>query len=269
MDINDIIKIGKRLKKEIPLHLDELRRGKSGGRGAGGDITHPVDRMAEDIVLEEAAGLNIPLTIVSEECGVREINGGGPRLLTDPVDGSKNAMTGITLYSTSIALIDGDCIGRVSAGYVLNLVSGDEFWAVKGKGAFMNGAPVRTQQDTGLKVINYETQTPRLDIPAIMPLLALFNRTRCLGSTALDMAFLSQGAVSVLVIPSPSRSFDFAAGYLLIKEAGGIVTDTSGRKIEDVEIGVRRATPLLASANEEIHRKALRVLRAAGDRPAT
>ncbi len=268
MDINDIRKIGKRLKKEIHVHLDELRKGEPAGRGAGGDITHPVDRMAEDIILEEAGKLNTPLTIISEECGVREINGGGPRLLADPVDGSRNAISGVTLYSTSIALVDGDYIGEVSAGYVVNLVSGDEFWAVKGKGNFLNGIPVRTQQDNALKVINYETQTPRVDLPLIMPLLTLFNRTRCLGSTALDMAFLSRGAVSVLVIPSPSRSFDFAAGYLLIKEAGGIVTDLRGKEIDEVEIGVKRSTPILASANEEIHKKAVEVLRAGRDRPA-
>ena len=94
-----------------------------------------------------------------------------------------------------------------------------------------------------------------------MPLISLFNRARCFGSTALDLAFVAQGAVSMFIVPSASRSFDFAAGYLLIKEAGGIVTDLTGKEIDDVKVGVDRSTPLLASANDVMHERALAVLK--------
>ncbi|HDH13396.1 MAG TPA: hypothetical protein ENG83_14575 [Nitrospirae bacterium] len=260
MNINDIRKIGERLGREIPLHLTGLRAGAPIGKGASGDITHPIDKRAEDIVIEEIKKLGAPVTLVSEECGVRDINGGGVRLLVDPIDGSRNAISGIPLFSTSIALVDGDTIGDTTAGYVINLISGDEFWAVRGGGSYLNGLPIKTQQDSTFRVLAYEAQTPGKDIPGILPLVSLFNRARCFGSTALDMAFLSQGAVSVFIVPSQSRSFDFAAGYLLVKEAGGIVTDLFGKKIDEVETGVKRSTPLLASANKELHRKALEIL---------
>lgn len=260
MDINDIRKIGDRLKKEIALHLGELQSGASLGKGAGGDTTHPIDKRAEDIVYEELVKLNEPVTLVSEECGVREIKGGGPRLLVDPIDGSRNAISGIPLFSTSIALVGGENVGQTAIGYVVNLINGDEFWALKGKGSFLNGFPIKTQPDSVFRVIAYEAQTPKLDIPKIMPLISLFNRSRCFGSTALDMAFLAMGAVSVFVVPSPSRSFDFAAGYLLIKEAGGLVTDLNGNEIDEIKVSVDRSTPLLASANEKLHRKALDAL---------
>jgi myo-inositol-1(or 4)-monophosphatase len=261
VDINDLRKIGEQLKKEIPLHLEELRKAGPLGRGAGGDTTHQIDKRAEDIILEEIEKLKIPVSIVSEECGFKDINGGGMKLLIDPIDGSRNAVSGITLFSTSIALIDGDSLGRTSTGYVLNLVNGDEFWAIKDKGSFLNGILLETQQDPSFKVIAYEAQVTERDIPGIQPLLSLFNRARCFGSTALDMAFLAQGAVSTFVVPSPSRSFDFAAGYLLVKEAGGIVTDLDGNELDHVRAGVERATPLLASANEELHNRALEVLK--------
>ncbi|MDH4028938.1 MAG: hypothetical protein OEU95_08910, partial [Nitrospirota bacterium] len=132
MDINDLRKIGRRLKEEVTLNLEDLRRGGPVGRGAGGDMTHPVDKKAEDIIFEEAEKAGKPLTIVSEEYGTMDIKGGGPRLLVDPIDGSRNALSGIPLFSTSMALIDGDTIGKTSLGYVINLVSGDEFWAIKG-----------------------------------------------------------------------------------------------------------------------------------------
>jgi myo-inositol-1(or 4)-monophosphatase len=261
MNLKDLRKIGDRLKKEIPAHLEELRKGGPVGRGAGGDITHPIDKMAEDIVIEEVRKLGEPVTIISEECGFRDINGGGQKLLMDPVDGSRNALSGVTLFSTSIALIDGSTIGETSTGYIINLTSGDEFWAVKGNGSFLNGTEIKTQQDNIYKVIAYEAQTPKVDIPKIMPLISLFRRARCFGSTALDLAFLSQGAISTFIVPCPSRSFDFAAGYLLVKEAGGIITDLKGNEIDSVEADVIRATPLLASANKDLHRKALEVLK--------
>jgi myo-inositol-1(or 4)-monophosphatase len=261
MDINDIRKIGIRLKTEISDKLHELRKGDPLGKGASGDITHPIDKRAEDIVYEELVKLDEPVTLVSEECGLKDIKGGGARLLVDPVDGSRNAISGVPLFSTSIALIEGDTIRNTSAGYVVNLVSGDEFWAIKGGGSFLNGFPIRTQQDNLFRVIAYEAQVTRRDIPRIQPLLSLFNRARCFGSTALDMAFLAQGTISTFVVPSPSRSFDFAAGSLLIKEAGGVVTDTDGNEISDVKVSVQKSTPLLASANEEMHRKALEILK--------
>lgn len=260
MDINEIRKIGGRLKKEISHHLEELRSGESLGKGASGDTTHPIDRRAEDIVIEELERLNEPVTLISEECGIKEMKGGGPRILVDPIDGSRNATSGIPLFSTSIALIDGDTLGGTSIGYVINLINGDEYWAIKGGGSFFNGVPIKTQQDKLFKVIAYEACTPREDIPGIVPLLSLFNRARCFGSTALDMAFLARGCVSVFVVPCQSRSFDIAGGNLLIREAGGIITDLKGNEIDSIKIGVEKSTPVLASGNEELHRKALEVL---------
>lgn len=260
MNISDLRKIGKRLKDEISSHLEELRKAESFGRGASGDITNPIDKRAEDIVIEEVERLNIPITIVSEECGVKDIKGGGGKLLLDPIDGSRNALSGIPLFSTAIALVDGDTIGDTSIGYVINLISGDEFWAIKGKGSFLNELRIRPQQDDAFDVMAYEAQTPKVDIPGILPLLSLFRKARCFGSTALDMAFVADGAVSVFAVPSFSRSFDFTAGYLLVKEAGGIVTDINGHDIDKLEIGIKRTTSILASGNESLHKKALEVL---------
>lgn len=261
MDITTLRKIGERLKKEILSQLTELRATESLGTGASGDITSAIDKRAEDIVLEEAERLGEPLTIISEECGIRDIRGGGLKLLVDPIDGSRNALSGVPMFSTSIAVVDGDTIGHTIMGYVVNLISGDEFWAIKGQGSCLNNAPIWTQSGDIMKVIAYEAQTPKVDIPGIVPLLSLFRRARCFGSTALDMAFLAQGAVSMFITPSLSRSFDFVAGYLLVKEAGGIVTDIDGNNIDTFEIGLKKLTPLLASGNERLHDRALEVLK--------
>ncbi len=261
MDITKLRTIGKRLRQEIPPLIWKLHGSAPIATGASGDKTYPIDKKAEEIVFEEIEKLNKSVTLVSEEYGFKDIKGGGPKLLIDPIDGSKNALSGIPFFSTSIAIIDGDTINHTSIGYVINLINGDEFWAVKDGGSFFNGTRTKTQQDEGFNVIAYEAQTPKVDIPRIIPLLSLFQRTRCLGSTALDMALLAQGAVSMFITPTPSRSFDFASGYLLIKEAGGIITDLKGKEINKTPIGIEKASPLLASGNEKLHLKALKALR--------
>jgi myo-inositol-1(or 4)-monophosphatase len=260
MDINFIRQTGAILRREIFPRLRELEAGPSFGKGAGGDVTHLIDKRVEDIIIRELEGLREPVTLISEECGTREFSGGGVRLLIDPIDGSRNAVSGIPVFSTSIALVEGDSVGSTIAGYVINIVSGDEYWAEKGKGAFINGVPMKTQQNDECRVVAYEAQTPGRDIERILPLLSKCNRARCFGSTALDMAFLAQGAVSVFVVPSPSRSFDFAGGYLLVKEAGGMITDIGGNVIEDIPIGVKRTSTLLAAATSSLHQKAIQAL---------
>ncbi len=261
MNINDLKIIGKRLRKEISPLAGKLSENVPIGKGASGDMTYPIDKKAEDIIFEEIEKLEKPVTLVSEEYGIKELKGGGAKLLIDPVDGSKNAIFGVPCFSTSIALVEGESIKDISIGYIINLANGDEFWAEKGKGSLLNGEPVKTQRDEGFNVIAYEAQAPKNDIPKIIPLLALFRRTRCLGSIAIDMALLACGAVSVFITPTPSRSFDFAAGYLLIKEAGGVITDLSGNVIEDSAVGMAKTSPLLASGNEKLHFKALEALK--------
>ncbi|MBI5196279.1 MAG: hypothetical protein HZA10_08145 [Nitrospirae bacterium] len=261
MDIEDLRKIGRRLRQELPPLVQKFYGGAPLGKGAGGDKTYPIDKCAEEIIFEEIEKINKPVTIISEEYGFKDIKGGGLKLLIDPIDGSKNAVSGLPLFSTSIAVIEGDTLEHTKLGYVINLINGDEFWAVKGGGSFINGVSIKTQQDDLCRVIAYEAQTPKTDIPKIMPLFSLFHRTRCLGSTALDMSFLAQGAVSMFITPSPSRSFDFAAGYLLVKEAGGIVTDLDGKSLDKIPVGIEKISPILASANELLHRKALNALK--------
>ncbi|MCX8069666.1 MAG: hypothetical protein N2738_04100 [Thermodesulfovibrionales bacterium] len=261
MNIDDLNNIGKQLFLSIgnmrlrPFESQDL------GKGAAGDKTFPIDKKAEDIVIKCFESMNIPITIISEEIGYVNINGGSSlKVLLDPIDGSKNAITGIPIYCTSIAIIDGNTIGDVFMALVVNLLTGDCFTAQKGKGAYFNGIQIKTQLDDGFYLLTYEAQNPRIDIPKIMNLISVFRRTRCFGSIAIDMAYTAYGAVSIFITPAPSRTFDFAAGWLLIKEAGGVITDLLGNSIEDVKIGIDRSVPIIASGNIPLHEKALKII---------
>ncbi|MBF0505756.1 MAG: hypothetical protein HQL09_02870 [Nitrospirae bacterium] len=260
MTINSLRKIGKKLFFEIgetrlkPLASSPL------GRGASGDKTYPIDRQAEDIIIGALENLHEPMNIISEESGTRQILLNGKTFLIDPIDGSRNAISGVPFYCSSIAVAEGDTIGSISAAYIINLLSGDEFWAEKGKGAFFNGEKIFTQQDSTFYLVAYEAQNPKHDIPRIMNLLGETRRTRCFGATALDLSYLAYGSISVFVSPSPSRSFDFAGGWLMVTEAGGIFTDISGNSIENLGTGLDKSSPLLSSGNSALHERALKLL---------
>jgi myo-inositol-1(or 4)-monophosphatase len=258
MKIEILRAIGRRLLKEIPLLKESSKT--FVGIGASGDKTYQIDKVAEDLIVSGLDESGEALTIISEELGIKDLNGGGRRVLIDPVDGSRNAVSGIPFYSTSIAVVDGNTVGDIELAYVLNLVSGDEFWAEKGKGAFLNGERIVTQKDDIFYLTAYEAQSPPRDIPGMIPLLSAARKTRCFGSTALDLSYLACGAISVFANPSPSRSFDFAGGWLIVKEAGGIFTDIEGKSIETIELGLKKSTPLLVSGNMRLHEKALRLL---------
>jgi myo-inositol-1(or 4)-monophosphatase len=260
MNIESLRKIGKELFFEIGETRLKPFASIAIGKGAGGDKTFPIDKQAEDIIIAGLENLHEPLNIISEEAGTRQIMQGGKRVLIDPIDGSKNAINGVPFYCSSIAVADGDTIGSISSAYIINLLSGDEFWAERGKGAFFNGEKLFTQQEDIFYLVAYEAQKPVHDIPRIMNLLGGARRTRCLGAIALDLAYLSYGSISVFVSPSPSRSFDFAGGWLMVNEAGGIITDMDGNSISDIGAGLDNSVPLLASGNKALHERALKLL---------
>lgn len=262
MEIGKIREIGRRLFSEIGRTRLRPRTSEPVGKGASGDATFPIDKRAEDIIISSLENMMVPMSIVSEEYGTKEVRGGGRTVLIDPIDGSKNAITGIPLYCTSIAVAEGSSIGSITMAYVVNLLTGDEFWAEKGKGAFFNGERIQAQSgdDDTFYLVSYEAPSPQADLPRITGLLSQARRTRCFGSTALDLCYVAYGSVSVFVTPSPSRSFDYGGGWLLVKEAGGIFTDTKGNPVDSVEIGLRKSVPLLVSGNSRLHEKALRLL---------
>ncbi|MBF0558017.1 MAG: hypothetical protein HQL08_04480 [Nitrospirae bacterium] len=260
MNIDDLRKIGKELFSAIGKTRLKPFASEAVGKGAGGDKTYPIDVQAEDIIIRALENLHEPLNIISEERGAVELMGGGKRVLIDPVDGSRNAINGVPFYCASIAVAEGDTIGSISTAYIINLLSGDEFWARKGAGAFFNGERIYAQQDDIMYLVAFEAQRPGHDVPRIMNLLAEARRTRCLGATALDLAYVSYGAISVFVSPSPSRSFDFAGGWLMVNEAGGVCTDTEGNSPAELGTGLDKRSPLLVSGNNILHERALKLL---------
>jgi len=258
----------KEMGKRVSAEMKELFRGTGAGRalgkGASGDTTLVLDKRAEDAiltVLEELHAAGHTFTFISEELGIKEFGGSDVLILADPIDGSNNARFGLPFYSTSLVMATGGKLSDVALGYIINHGCGDEFWAIKGGGAYKNGIKIKSSDRVDLGMVNFESSVPKRDLVAAMPLLKVARKVRCLGTTALDLAFLASGSTDAVLVPSPSRSFDYAAGWLLVREAGGVVTDTDGNPLDDSTLGLERTRPLLGASNVTLLNKALKALR--------
>ncbi len=239
------------------------------GLGAGGDQTIYLDQIAEQIVvrhLEQAYRSGLRFQLISEELGERDFGGSPALVLADPLDGSFNAKMGLPYYAVVLAATEGDRFSDVRLGYVQNLVTGDEFHAIKGGGAFHNGEPLRSDPPAfdgrAISLVQFDAPSGVEPRERAAPLLARAEKIRQLGSAALNLCHTATGGVALQVTPAPVRSFDLAGPLLILREAGGIATDFEGRSIESVSVRLDARTTLLASLSSEIHAHALDLLHA-------
>ncbi len=256
--------IGRSLLEKIPQIAGSADASVSIGRGASGDQTFLIDETAERIIigaLEKTAGEGAGFTLISEECGIKEYGAkSNVLILVDPIDGSNNAKRGVPYYAVSIAVLNGKKLENLLAGYVLDLSSGTEYWAIKGEGAWCNGKRIECRGSDRLEMVAFEASFPAKDIDTILPALRSARKVRCLGAIALDLAIMANNAIDLLLVATPSRSFDFAAGMLILKEAGGIITGMDGSDISGINAGLERTVPLIAAANRNLHSKAVELL---------
>lgn len=236
------------------------------GRGAGGDQTIYLDQLAEQIVvehLERAYRSGFRFQLISEELGERDF-GGESLILVDPLDGSFNAKTGLPYFAVVLAATQGDRFQDVRLGYVQNLVTGDEFHAVAGAGAFRNGLPLRPDPPAfdGRTIPLVQVDAPSGIDPrqGTAPIVARAEKIRQLGSAALNLCHTATGGIALQATPAPVRAFDLAGPLLVLREAGGVATDFGGRSVENVSVRLDSRITLLASLSPAIHRLALELL---------
>jgi myo-inositol-1(or 4)-monophosphatase len=223
------------------------------GRGEGGDIALVIDRAAEDAIFREFEALDLPMTVISEERGHVDLNGGGrTRVVVDPIDGSRNAKRGIPAYSVSIAIADGPSIGDVKFAYVHDLALDEDWHAAPGQGAFLNGDQLAAlPAEPDIEILAVEIIHPELVVKSAEALAATgAQRLRALGSFALALCWVAAGRYDALATLSTCRSVDFAAGQLLVREVGGAVAmPDAGGEVATTSLDLATRTRVLAAAN--------------------
>jgi myo-inositol-1(or 4)-monophosphatase len=221
------------------------------------DFVSAADRRAEEIVRAELERARPGYGFLMEEAG--ESRGSDPqhRWIVDPLDGTTNFLHGIPLFTVSIAL---ERQGRLHAGLVYNPVSEELFTAERGAGAFLNDRRIRVAARERLTEAVVATGIPHFgrgdpgrfvkELSAMMGTVAGIRRT---GAASLDLAWVAAGRFDGFWEHGLS-AWDVAAGILLIREAGGFVSEPSGgdRMMESGSI---------VAGNEAVHRQLCALLK--------
>lgn len=204
-----------------------------GTRGQGGDRTLLIDHAAESIVLAELEVLHAQgfrFRALSEELGEIDYGGDEVSVIIDPIDGSLNAKRGLPHHALSVAVAAGTTMADVEFGYVYDFGPAEEWWAVRGAGAWCNGErldPAVAERRTGagkLEVLGIESANPRWVALSIDSLVACAYRLRALGTIASSLCQVAGARFDGMVSLRGCRAVDAAAGQLIVREAGGVVS---------------------------------------------
>jgi myo-inositol-1(or 4)-monophosphatase len=205
----------------------------TGSRGSGGDRTLAIDQAAEDIVFAELDGLRdqgFRFTALSEERGEIDYGDSEVRVIIDPIDGSLNAKRGISHHALSVAVADGPTMDDVAFAFVYDFGPAEEWSARRGEGAWLDGERLDTTlqerrgRDGKLEVLGIESADPRWVAASIDGLVGSAYRLRALGSIAVTLCQVAATRFDGMVTLRRSRGVDAAAGQLIVREGGGLVS---------------------------------------------
>jgi len=221
------------------------------------DLVTDVDR-ACDALVRQRVQRDFPGDGLLTEEAAEQRSSSGWRWIVDPLDGTTNYAHGFPHFAVSIAL---EREGRVEAGAIYDPIKDELFHAVRGGGAFRNGAPVRVSRAEKLERSLLATGFPYTVHASAGDNLEYFGRfirraqaVRRAGSAALDLAYVACGRFDGFWELS-LHPWDVAAGLLMIEEAGGMQSDFDGGPVP------ADASRIVAS-NGIVHREMIEVLAA-------
>jgi myo-inositol-1(or 4)-monophosphatase len=152
------------------------------------------------------------------------------RVIIDPIDGSLNAKRDALHYALSIAVANGENASDVQFGFVHDFGAREQWWAFRGEGAFRDGVRLdvspgeRRTPDGRLELVGIESADPRWVAASIDGLLGCTHRVRALGTIASTLCQVAAARFDGMVTLQRSRGVDAAAGQLIVREAGGLVS---------------------------------------------
>lgn len=201
------------------------------------DFVSEVDRNAEHAIAEWLLGLYPEATIIGEELSPDEVNLEGLTFIVDPIDGTTNYLHGYPEYAVSIGAYDN---GEPLAGLILNVATRDLYTATRNGGANRNGEPIFVSSIADPMRALVGTGFPFKHLEYIDRYMSQFEAVmrgtagvRRAGSAALDLATVAAGQFDAFWELGLSP-WDVAAGILIIREAGGVVTDLDGNPAKPV-----------------------------------
>ena len=222
------------------------------------DFVSTADERTERILIHELSKARPGYPFLVEETGVIEGPDKTHRFIIDPLDGTTNFLHGLPHFAISIAL---EREKQLVSAVVYNPVTDEMFTAEKSHGAYLHNKRLRVAARSSLNESLIATGIPFRGhgdhdrfLQELAPIMACTSGVRRFGSAALDLAFVAAGRFDAFW-ERGLAPWDVAAGILLVREAGGVVSDLSGgeRALETGDILV---------ANEKLHPQLLKLFRA-------
>ncbi len=236
------------------------------GVGEGGDRSLVIDREAEEIVFAELEGLHAggaEFTAISEERGEQTFGDGSStnRVVIDPIDGSLNARRTLPSFALSIAVAEGPTMADVRFGFVHDFGASEDFAAVRGEGATLDGETLMARgPGYGLEIVGLEATKPELIGPIITGLEGKAYRCRAVGSLAISLCYVAAGRFDGMISGRTSHSVDVAAAQLIAREAGASLK-FGDRLAAAVSLDLDERFPIAAGLDDELLGTLLDVLR--------
>ncbi len=248
-------KAGRRLIRDFG-ELENLQVSRKGPA----DFVTAADERTEKILVEELSVARPGYGFLVEEAGYIEGRDKTHRFIIDPIDGTTNFMHGVPHFAISIGL---EREGQLVSGLIFNPVMDEMFVAERGHGAFLNDRRLRVAARSKLADIVVASGAPFLGkegreefLAELDAVLAATSGIRRFGAAALDLAWVAAGRFDAFW-ERKLQPWDIAAGLLLVREAGGMVSDLTGRDqmLENGDV---------LAANDTLHRTLLAMIREAG-----
>ncbi|PCJ99692.1 MAG: inositol monophosphatase [Zetaproteobacteria bacterium] len=224
-----------------------------------GDFVSAADRRSEEIIFEELKKSRPDYSFLMEESGVVEGKDPDYRWIIDPLDGTTNFLHGIPHWAISIAL---EHKGQIIAGLIHDPVKDEIFHAEKGKGAFMRRRRLRVSGRNDLMLATIATGAPRRSqaqkdkfIAEYTAMQSFAPGLRRFGAAALDLAYVAAGRYEGFW-ERDLKSWDVAAGIIIVKEAGGFISDIDDIRKNPVDTGN------IIAANEQLFDSIGKILKA-------
>ena len=261
--INVMTKAARLAGRSLKRDLGEIEHLQVSLKGPRNFVT-AADRRAEEILRAELAKARPGYGFLGEEGGARAGTDRSHRWIVDPLDGTTNFLHGIPHFAISIAL---ERDGAIVAGLVYNPANEELFVAEHGKGAFLNDQRLRVAARTNLAeavvacgLPHYGRGDLALARREIFAAQQHFAGLRRYGAAALDLAWIAAGRLDAYWERDLSP-WDLAAGMILIREAGGFVTDCSGGD-------AIFAKGEIAAGNDSMHGQLLKLIKEAAKEAA-
>jgi len=238
MSIDELLDLARGIRRAVVPHIGS--KSELGRRGAGGDLMREIDSIADAEARRLAEKYDAGL--VTEESGMTRKGKG--LIIIDPVDGSANADRGIRFASVSVAYSSGERASSLEAGAVIDIFTGDEYYAIRNEGSYKNGKRLDIGDLDGPLVV----YAPCRRETALLRKLKDIS-IRDLGSIALGLCYTAEGIFDAVIdVGNFVRAFDIAAGILIVREAGGSVFSNGDFLLDDV----RRCISFAAGKKEAV-----------------